>query len=67
MKVDLYTKVILTVIALCLTVIVIRDIEFIPEARAQFSSRDEVVSVQIVGIDKAINRSWEALSVKIDR
>lgn len=64
MKVDLYTKVILTVIALCLIVIVIRDIEFIPEARAQSSSRDEVVRVQLVGIRESGMHGWEKVPVK---
>ncbi len=34
MRIDLYTKIVLTVIAVSLTVIVIRDIQIIPEAQA---------------------------------
>ncbi|MFZ2639788.1 MAG: hypothetical protein WA117_02285 [Verrucomicrobiia bacterium] len=64
MKVDLYTKVILTVIAACLTVIVIRDIEIIPEARAQSGTRDEVLRVQLVGIRESGSHGWERLPVK---
>ena len=35
MKVDLYTKMVLTVIAVCLAVLVIRDIPLIAEVQAE--------------------------------
>ena len=35
MKIDIYTKIILTVIAVCLTVIVARDMQIAPDAHAQ--------------------------------
>ena len=34
MKTDMYTKAVLTIIALCLSVIVIKDLEIIPKAHA---------------------------------
>ena len=36
--IDLYTKAVLTVIAVCLVVICVRDIRFVGEAQAQNSS-----------------------------
>ncbi len=35
MKTDLYTKTVLTVIALCLTVIVLRDVSILPKVQAE--------------------------------
>jgi len=46
---DLYTKIVLTVIAVCLVYIVTKDIHIIPEAVAQKSS--QVMDVNIVRID----------------
>ena len=63
MKVDLYTKLILTVIALCLTVIVFRDTTIIPEARA---ASDDVKKVQIVGVS-LFGYGTQALPVKIEK
>ncbi len=58
MKVDVYTKLVLTVIAICLTPIVLREIGIIPTAN--------VVKVQIVGIDESSGLRWEAIPVKIE-
>ena len=38
--IDLYTKTILTVIAVCLIYIITKDINIIPEAQAQYGSTD---------------------------
>jgi len=62
MKVDWYTKVILTIIAVCMVVIVIRGTDFIYPAHA---SPGGVVDVRIVSIDEGSGR-WEALPVKIN-
>lgn len=48
MKTDVYTKVVLTVIAVCLAVIVVRDIDFVPSANAAKTPGD-VMDVRIVG------------------
>lgn len=61
MRVDLYTKIILTIIAACLVGILVKDVELIPEASAQgasLSSISDVVRVYVVN-DKP-------LSVRID-
>lgn len=47
-SIDLYTKIILTVIAVCLTCVVARDIKIVPEARA--ASSGSVVDVNIVSV-----------------
>ena len=57
MKVDLYTKTVLTVIAVCLAVLVTRDIPVISEVRAE----DRVVRVKIVDM------AWPALPVKVTK
>lgn len=49
MKVDLYTKTILTVIAGCLLYLVARDIPLVKEAHAQSRGPVEVNIVQIDG------------------
>ena len=55
MQADLYTKTVLTVIALCLAVLVIRDIPIIAEVQAE----DRVIRVKIVDM------AWSALPVKV--
>lgn len=67
MKVDPYTKIILTIIAVCLIVIITRDIRIIPEVQAVSDRGDNVVKIQIVSIDESPNLNWEAIPVKIER
>jgi hypothetical protein len=63
---DRYTKTILTIIALCLVWICIRDIRFVETLAAQVIDRgQEVVKVQIVSIDEAPRLAWEALPVTV--
>lgn len=51
MKVDRYTKVVLTVIALCLGCIAGKDVYFVPKAHAQFPIYEsKTVDVNIVSI-----------------
>ena len=57
MKVDLYTKMVLTVIAVCLAVLVIRDMPLIAEVQAE----DPVVQVKIVDM------AWSALPVHVTK
>jgi hypothetical protein len=74
MKVDIYTKIILTVIAVCLTVIVLRDINIVSEAHAQaqaqarareLASGEDVINVQLVGIKKTHRAPWDNLPVEV--
>ncbi|NDW13187.1 hypothetical protein D0T50_09800 [Bacteroides sp. 214] len=46
MKVDLYTKVILTVIAFCMSVSLLRDLEIIPSAHANSNAVPAVYASQ---------------------
>ena len=63
MKVDLYTKAVLTVIASCLVYSVVQDITPIKEAHAQSGG---VVDVNIVKIDGTpVRYSSAALPVRI--
>jgi len=62
MKIDLYTKIILTVIAVCLVIITVRGTGYVGLANA--SSRD-AVPVVIRGIDESPSLLWEALPVEV--
>jgi hypothetical protein len=65
---DRYTKVVLTIIAVCLCVIVLRDIPVISTAMAQHGwYRGDTVPVTIRGIDECGPCAWEPLPVKVVR
>ena len=66
MKANIYTQFVLTVIAICLTVIVVRDINILPEAFAATDRGENVVKVQIVSVDESPNLGWESLPVTIE-
>ena len=55
MKTDIYTKIVLTVIATCLVILVLKSFDFgfiIPSAEAQsFGSSSQIVDVNIVRIN----------------
>ena len=63
MKIDLYTKVILTGIFACLCLILLRDVRLEKTAEAG-NLNAKIVDVRIRGIDEGPYR-WEALPVKI--
>lgn len=64
--VDAYTKTILTIISVLLTVIVVRDIPFVSEALAQSGwYRGDTVPVTIRGIDECPSCRWESLPVVV--
>lgn len=58
MKTDVYTKIVLTVIAVCLVVIVFRNIDFVPTAQAVQTVPavlpSDVVEVRLVGVDYGV-------------
>ena len=60
MHIDLYTKSVLTVIAVSLSLIAVRPYIVAPSAEAQSGG---VVDVRIRGIDEASNLRWEAIRV----
>jgi len=67
MSIDRYTKVVLTVIAVCLVWISVRDVRFVATAQAGVVDQNQVVKVQIVSIDEASTMRWEPLPVAIRR
>lgn len=74
MKTDLYTKAVLTVIAICLVIIVFKNMNFVSVANANpvdFPMQKEVMDVRIVGVDYFTKipveiKSSETLPVKIE-
>lgn len=72
MKTDLYTKTVLTVIAICLTIIVIKQIDFIPKAYAKTTNFDSNIRYGLVplnkngSIDVNIKSSSEIINVNIE-
>lgn len=66
--IDRYTKVILTVIAVSLVTIVLRDIPIVRDAIAQSAGyKGNTVAVPIRGIDECAKCAWEPLPVKVMR
>ena len=62
-KVDTYTRFILTIIAVCLVWICIRDVNMIPKAYA--SSADEIVDVRIRAIERSSWEEWDSLHIEV--
>ena len=60
MKIDLYTKCVLTVIAVCLSLIVLRDVPMLEQAEAN-ETNSNVQDVRIVGIHRHPQQRWDAM------
>ena len=65
MKIDLYTKAVLTVIAVALAAIVLRDVPLMADVHAAEDAEDAVVRVEIVGISKELRSKRILLPVEI--
>jgi hypothetical protein len=66
--VDLYTKVVLTVIAAALVMLLLRDVPVVGEALVQGGwYRGDTVPVTIRGIDECTACRWESLPVHVTR
>ncbi len=63
MKVDRYTKCVLTVIAVCLCLIVLRDVPMLERAEADQTNKakQNVQDVRIVGIHRHPQQRWDAM------
>ena len=59
--IDLYTKTILTVIAVCLIYIITKDINIIPEAQAQYGSTD--IKSCVEDIQSTVNDIQAAIGI----
>jgi hypothetical protein len=67
MKIDIFTKAVLSVIAVSLALIALKDVPVVSTAQAQIGDRgDNVVKVQIVSIDESPTLRWEAIRVRTD-
>jgi hypothetical protein len=63
-KTDTYTRFILTVIAICLVWICVRNIPLIPKAYA--APADNIVDVRIRAIERMPGEDWYSFSVDFD-
>ena len=61
-KIDGYTKFILTIIALCLIWICLRDIKIFPNL---YAASSEIVDVRIKAVERAPGENWEPLVIEI--
>ena len=61
-KNDGYTKFILTIIALCLIWICLREVKIIPEL---YAASSDIVDVRIKSIERAPGENWEPLGIEI--
>ena len=60
MKVDLYTKCVLTVIAASFSLLVLREVPVLKQAEAA-DNRANVQDVRIVGIHRQPQQQWDAM------
>ena len=60
-KADVYTKFILTIIAVCLVWICLRDIDVVPKVYA--ASADDIIDVRIRAIERTSGEEWDYFSV----
>jgi hypothetical protein len=60
--VDTYTKFVLTVIALCLVFICLRDIKVFPPL---YGSTNDIVDVRIRAIEKTPEQTWDPVAIDI--
>ena len=61
MQSDRYLKAVLTVIAVCLVWVCLRDVAVVGQAHAK--TYFDIQNVRIVGIDRASGESWDDLEV----
>ena len=62
MRVDSYTKFILTVIALCLVLLCLQGVRLFPML---YGSAPEIVDVRIKAIERGSGQSWDAMYIGI--
>ena len=62
-KIDAYTKSILTVIAICLVWICLRDINLFPKAYA--ADNIDIVDVRIRAVEKTQGQRWDSLVLEV--
>lgn len=62
MLIDPYTKFILTVIALCLVWICLREVKVIPMLHA---SSPEIIDVRIKAIERVPEHSWDSIGIEV--
>jgi hypothetical protein len=66
LQVDAYTKFILTVIALCLVFICLRDVKVFPQLYGA-ASDNGIVDVRIKAIERAPQQNWDPVSIDVFR
>lgn len=61
-EIDGYTKFILTVIALCLVWICLREVKIIPSL---YGASPDIVDVRIKAIERVPDQNWDPLAIEI--
>jgi hypothetical protein len=61
-RIDSYTKIILTIIALCLMWICLRDIKIFPNL---YAANSEIVDVRIKAVERTPGENWEPFVIEI--
>lgn len=61
-RIDGYTKIILTIIALCLIWICLRDIKIFPNL---YAASSEIVDVRIKAVERTPGENWEPFVIEI--
>ena len=61
-KIDAYTKFILTVIALCLVWICLREVKIFPSL---YAASPDIVDVRIKAIERVLDQNWDPLAIEI--
>lgn len=61
-NIDAYTKIILTIIALCLIWICLRDVKIFPNL---YAYNPEIVDVRIKAVERTPGENWEPFMIEI--
>jgi hypothetical protein len=62
--IDSYTKFILTVIALCLVWLCLKEVRLFPRL---YASDPEIIDVRIKAIERGVGFNWQPIAVEADR
>ncbi|GEM_PF-1217396 len=62
MLIDSYTKIILTIIAVCLVWICLKDVKLFP---VLYASSPDIIDVRIKAIERGVELSWDPVVIEV--